>query len=156
MAKIMGVELKGVKNFRGMDFDGYAATVYVDGKKQGDIINDGNGGEVQGYINWDLLRERGEQYKAKYCPDSKYWNAEIFIEELLELAELEKGFKKNLKKGYNYFYALRRADAEGFVSLVGWFAGVQEASPEVIDSYSKKYGASEVKVYTALDQFVLS
>ena len=45
MAKIKGIELKGIKTFQGMEGVGFNANIYLDGKKVGFVMDSAYGGD---------------------------------------------------------------------------------------------------------------
>lgn len=112
MAKIHGIELKGVKTFR--DHEGASiaqGNIYVEGKKVGEWSQDSWGGP-------DIISmDKGYSEKAfndaikKVHPDAKKcksrthefeleYDAEILMSDLLKLNDEEKTYKKFVKSGY--------------------------------------------------------
>jgi hypothetical protein len=49
----MNITLKGIKSFNGMEGKGFSATLYIDGRKAGEVFDDARGGE----FCYQILRE---------------------------------------------------------------------------------------------------
>lgn len=122
MARILGVELKAIKGYRGHDGESLSeANIYIDGKKVGIYWQDTHGGPNQVEVSKadsEILKKRAELYISKYPngvrtgfiatnideKEFEYFNvlepidAETLILELLELSYIEKDFKKIMKK----------------------------------------------------------
>lgn len=112
MAIINGVELKSVKEGYGHERNGLEASIYLDGKKVGDVYNDGVGG-CNGYY-WGVMKngkfvhndaeqvitERMDAF-YKGCSEGipKFEAIDSFIEQILELKWIEKQFTSMIKKG---------------------------------------------------------
>ena len=60
-----GYEAKNIKTFMGMDVPGFNCTLYRDGKRIAEVIEDGSGGEA--YFRWLI---DGEEVKLKELVDS--------------------------------------------------------------------------------------
>jgi|GEM_PF-4794825 len=101
MAKIKGIQLKAVNYFRGHDGYGVSANLYLDNKKIGEILDDGWGGGFQIHIEQkekeEILKERVKRYFDEN--PSEFPEVEIFLDDLLNLSNLEKDWKKMVKDG---------------------------------------------------------
>lgn len=95
MPDIMGVELKKIKIDIGVEHDCIIAKLYIDGKKSGEVINDGWSDEL--YIEFinekamDKFNNIVKQYYNKNKIKSKGFDK--FIEDLLHL----NGYYKSIK-----------------------------------------------------------
>lgn len=106
MAKIMGLELKAVKTFIGSDGYGLNANLYYKGKKVAFVLDEGNGGELMVYFADKDKQEKvlavANRYYEKYPKylfhDTDWAKLTELVEELYDLYETEKYFKKSLKK----------------------------------------------------------
>ena len=58
----MKAEFKNVKTMDGMEGVAFSASLYVDGKKAGNVIDDGNGGMVSVHITDPDARVKWDQY----------------------------------------------------------------------------------------------
>jgi hypothetical protein len=100
MAKINGVELKGIKPTLGREGKGFFGNVYIDGKRAGHAADYGDGGCLSIHIDpvfRAVFAQRWEAY-AKVQNHASSYNDEDFINELFDLGEVEKQFKKETKK----------------------------------------------------------
>lgn len=101
MAKIKGIELKAVKVFNSRNGSGFESNLYIDGKKVGAAYDAG----VGGVMNIDFLEKEAQQTFSErvtaYFQEkpAEMDSEEDFIEELFQLWEAEKQFKKASKQG---------------------------------------------------------
>ena len=105
------IELKNVKTFRGTDFQGLNATVYVDGKRCCEVLDEGNGGGIQ-FQNEDKKLYATLEAYAKSQPKRPFTmggkkhmipvTVETLIEDALEKMHDEKELKKLSKKFANH------------------------------------------------------
>jgi hypothetical protein len=47
----MNLTLKNIKTFNGNEGPGFSATLYIDGRKAGDVVDDANGGEYRYHVS---------------------------------------------------------------------------------------------------------
>jgi hypothetical protein len=106
MAEINDIAVKGVKPWRGMEYTGFSGNIYMGGKKIGTVVDDGDGGGMNVDIEPKFVDEfnaRTEAYLKTLSPEMiKLMTGsedEVLISDVMELAEIEKEFKKQMK-GY--------------------------------------------------------
>lgn len=109
MASIYGVELKSIKTWEGQEGMGMQANVYIDKKLAGQVTDDAYGGCFRYDFDTKVLDERADKYRqtiwnkkpenAQYL--TLYKNGaefeDSFIDEIFNLREAEKAFKKAQK-----------------------------------------------------------
>ncbi len=108
MAKIHGIELKGIKTFR--DHEGASiaqGNIYVEGKKVGEWSQDSWGGpDIYRMSNGYSERAFCDAVKKVHPQTKKFdkfeieYDLDILMGELLELTNEEKDYKKFVKSGY--------------------------------------------------------
>lgn len=136
MAKLNGWELKGIVRFKGHEGESLLqGNLYKDGKKVG-FYSDGDwGGECT--INLSV----------KNNPKEMQW----LIWELLELRELEKGFKRALKKGHDFIATWNLEQSE--VEVV---TGVYSKHIEQVTAMAKKDKALDsFKAFKGINDFIV-
>lgn len=169
MAKIMGLQLKGLKYFQGMEGTGFNANLYLNNKKVAFCMDEGCGGEMS--IQWLDFKDTSSresaykianEYYEKY-PKSLFYTSDEgklveVIEELISLSEVEKWYKKQVKAGFKIVVDIRynkrtsTLDECDFtkndiqVCYVGWNSKTEENMKE-------KYKPVEYTVYKSLDDF---
>lgn len=169
MAKIMGLELKGVKTFMGMEGYGLNANLYLNGKKVAFVLDEGNGGELSISFTDNTKRDEvfaiAQKYYEKYpkfmLSDNNWAKLNELIEELYALYETEKYFKKQSKKGYSAVvevHYIKRMDdffknydpkkKDCMLAFAKWDDNAKE-------QLLKKYQPAEYKVYQKLEDFVI-
>ena len=97
----MKVELKNVKGFDGPDSYCFKASLYVDGKKRGEVHDDGNGGCIN-FSDWDVEKELDE-YGKTLPKDNSFGieieiDANILVGDALNAYEETKFLKRTCKK----------------------------------------------------------
>ena len=80
----MKITLKGIKTFTGMEGEGFSATLYVDGKKAGDVFDDARGGEMT-YRVPDSVFERLLAHAAKVKDDDDESDSKLSPETMAKL-----------------------------------------------------------------------
>ena len=115
MAKIKGIEIKGIKQFQGREWDGVQGNIYIDGVKSGWYNDAGNGGmvDIDLYLPTDetldartareaRLNKAVEEYFKEHPLEGEYADlepdAELFFNKLLCLMNDEKEYKKMAKR----------------------------------------------------------
>ena len=106
-----GYEVKGVKSFRGMEWNGFNATLYRNGKKVAFCLDSGDGGEVNfDWVDWDKRKDwktpESEAFDKFAKAQGKYncqgyegsHNAQTVIGELVGEYEERKRFKSMLNR----------------------------------------------------------
>lgn len=156
MASIKGIELKGVRTFRGMEYPvNYQGNVYFNSKKLGFWSQDGNGGSDHYEFNTDDLDRVAKEY---YGEDSIY-DLDCLLGEVLNLLEYEKEYKKAIKEHFSAFVVISDGYEETAIKVP------KDKDKEVIlkrcDSYIKKFEQNsrykediKISVYTDLADFV--
>lgn len=127
MASIKGIKLTGIQSHMGAEGYTLFANVSVDGKRVGTVNDDGWGGSMEIDIAPSIVNEIVRRYR-EYCEDTrkvdemelfsmtaeefaehkkngtlpvvKEYDLDFFFSELAELGDLEKHYKKAVKKGY--------------------------------------------------------
>lgn len=118
MKTLEGIELKSVKHFPSMEWGpkgGTSCTIWYQGKKAFEFFNEGNGGCAHitqvGDITEKEFDKIAMQVHARLDPVSQtQYSPEILamepidsmVENLLNLLDNEKQFKKYVKQGYPY------------------------------------------------------
>lgn len=99
--------IKNVKTFQGMECQGCNATLYKNGKKFVDIIDSGDGGELnfQGWKERDEIEADAKkvgEYESDIVYDNKplvmKYDAETLVNELIDSFLLEKSYKRKCNK----------------------------------------------------------
>jgi hypothetical protein len=161
--KFGGYSVKGVKTFKGTDWDGFNATLYKDGKKIALLVNDGGGGCLD--ITWLGDQPYMEQFKPfekdveelrpiwekAWTPDKTrewetefMWDTEIFVDELIN-DFLNKRYLKNLLRKKVCFQVGDEIDtsSDEFRTLrIGWKGNEQR----VRDWMQKTYPNQKVRI----------
>lgn len=169
MAKIMGLELKAVKTFIGSDGYGLNANLYYKDKKVAFVLDEGNGGELMVYFADKDKQEKvlavANRYYEKYPKylfhDTDWTKLTELVEELYDLYETEKYFKKSLKKGFSVVVEIRYckrmdnpldnydpAKQDCMVALKTWNEKVKQ---DILNEYQP----AEIKVYERLEDFII-
>ncbi|GEM_PF-3436546 len=99
--------VRNVKTFRGMEGEGFNATLYRDGHRIAFVIDDATGGDM--HIQWADARSRGAEEKRlleflKTLPKERWEDTEydvtpdIFLDALVGQAQAEKRLKRLFEK----------------------------------------------------------
>jgi len=99
--------VRNVKTFRGMEGEGFNATLYRDGHRIAFVIDDATGGDM--HIQWTEARSRGAEEKRlleflKTLPKERWEDTEydvtpdIFLDALVDQAQAEKRLKRLFEK----------------------------------------------------------
>lgn len=103
----MEFTVKNIKTFRGMEGTGYNATLYLDGKKFAEVLDDAHGGEV----NIDCFNKDDYAILSNYVLTLPKWKSgfskemydmtvglfvENMINKILDAKKLEKAKKKGI------------------------------------------------------------
>lgn len=173
MAKIKGIQLKAVKSFETMDGFAISANVYLNNKKVGEIIDEGNGGGMYGHFNGPKIEEELATIVKKFYEENpRYfiikpknnlgWIIEFIESELLELHDIEKEFKKNSKKGFGIMLFLsthsRMEDpfnngipyeGEQMVSVRVWDKKMEEMIKKDYPNFKN------IRIFKSLEDFII-
>ena len=104
MAKMYGVEIKSINKFMGHEGECIQGTVYYKGKKLGFWSQDSWGGPDRFDFKESEIDDAVKKYKESLPKDFaflKFIDAGIFLDEVAQLTEIEKKFKKWSKDGYH-------------------------------------------------------
>lgn len=163
MASINGVTVKNVTWFRGSEGDAAQGNIYIGNKKVGFWSQDAEGSFEDIFesdvIDMECLTQKMTEGhpKVKIGDIELDYTPEMFMQELIDLIEDEKEYKKAVKKGYGGVYMIGR-----YVSAIpkGW-------SEEQAEDYLKDTIRSEKeyfqysglpvkqKYYNSAEQFVI-
>jgi hypothetical protein len=149
MAEIFGVTIKNRKEFRGHEGEPCTqGNIYQNGKKIGYYSDS----FMMGPVEYDFL-EGGEKlfdevvkkYFKKYPEEKDYYEiADIFLYHLNNLINLEKEYKKAIKKG---FVAIGEVEKGGVSKLYSIPEGA-------IEGFLREHENS--KVYRSLNDFIIT
>lgn len=104
MAKINGIEIKALKNFKGHDECAYfQGNIYKDGKKLGFWTQDAWAGPDRYSFDVKILAEACRNYKEGFPDGYEYKDycdsPDVFVGAILKLRFAEKDCKEEFKKG---------------------------------------------------------
>jgi len=152
MAKYNGVQIKSVKSFRGHEGELLSqGTLYINDKKVG-FYSDGDWGR-EPYYDWDDM-EIGRQLE-----NSRDLNRDVM--EFFILYDLEKSFKKGLRKKHDFVASLYKEYPSPIEGNPNWkmptstYTGVLRLHKEQIESIAESRN-EKVDWYTSLDDFVVN
>lgn len=164
MAKINGLQIKNVVNFKGHEGEGlFQCDVYHNGKKVGWFSQNAWGGPDEIHVNNDVV-ELFKDYpsdaldKTKQNPNAVFYGIEWAIIDLYGLKQTERAFKSNDSRGF-----------PGTVEISDWMLGkcvgisnnlCRKSDDEIIaylrTKLSPDYGKcanTAFKVYRSLEDF---
>lgn len=157
MASINGVALKAVKSFVAMEGIGFTSNVYIDNKKVGAAGDGGYGGNVEIAIEPKYREEFAKRVKVYFEKNPAIFSGdEWFINELYEMWENEKHFKKNSKKGFPILISMTYRKRNEESPLDRHFKPdvmVSVATESDIEYNLKNYEPVEYKVFRKLEDF---
>lgn len=171
MASLNGVQLRSLKFFEGMEGYGFNATVYLNGKRVGTAMDQGDGGAL--YLNiqqeWaEKLNDISKLYFDKYPSWLAEGSAttqnytEPFINELVEFSELEKSFKKEAKKGNGLVvcqFVERTASpftSDGtYIEDKIYSVPLQKINESFLTKLQSTTNPISIKTYQTLDDFII-
>lgn len=160
MARLMGVEIKNLKKFKGVEYpDNYQGDIYLDGKKQGFWSQDSWGGPDRFDFNEEEIQKTAKEWNKK--TNSGYDDIEVFMDELLHFTQIEKDVKKYFNKGYKTMVVMKSGVADSFVALpelTDEESAIKECKKEIekFKDFAKKYhhyDAVRVMVINSMDAF---
>ncbi len=157
MASTNGITLKKVTHF--LDHEGCQITqadVYYQGKKLGFWSQDSWGGPDRYDFDESVLDEEVKRYAASEYVEDKYRSIvdlDILLNDLVNLLEKEKVYKKGQKKGFTTYV---EADA-GYRGTCGYYCCETEAevrqSAYFKDFVSKQRKDAKISIYTGAADF---
>ena len=186
MAKIYGIELKNIKTGEGMEGMSLIGSLYLDGKRVGKYKDYGDGAygtyegdrekEVNERIAQYFRENPQEDFMKLYAMDvtpedyvkmkkdgtmpyTQEPSLDIFIDDLFNLSNTEKGWKKAQKQGYPCFVTVR------FVSLPNTPCPIDydysckddaETIERIKAEADKKCLANIVTVYRTEEDFIIN
>lgn len=156
MAKIKGVELKAVTNFKGHEGEPLTqGNIYMKGKKIGYYSDDSWGGCINIDIDSGYMEEF-QKITKEYTQEDEQWFAdELLISALVDLRTTEQEFNKAIKKGYKAVALIEHPQRYPQQILLGhtntdrlckWL------DENGLDGY-KVDGTYQLTMYTELNQF---
>lgn len=165
MAKINGIEVKNVKTF--LDHEGCQiaqGNVYYKGKKLGFWSQDSWGGPDNFDFDTSILKDEVEAYKNSGRVEEKYktiFDLDILMYNLLKLKDVEKEYKKCVKKGYqSYVRACDGYHVSGYYTKALLPKDVPESPfhTKFLKDCKKDFFKDwdgKVEVYTSMDDFII-
>jgi len=157
MASIKGITLKSIKEFQDREGDGAQGNVYMDGKKIGWYNNPANGGccdiDIFDKENQKIFNSRVESLFAEY--PHEFEDEEIFFCILLMLFDLEKAYKKALKKGFSLIVTESVLHENNDAVEGAYFRVRYDGDLKDKDAICQKYGEDfkNPVAFTSLDDF---
>lgn len=138
-----GYSVRNVKTFRGMEGEGFNATLYREGRRIAFVIDDASGGDIQ--IQWTNRCTRDVEEKPlldflKTLPKEKWEDQEydvtpdVFIATLVDQSQIEKRLKQLFEK--KTLFRLREDSTEDD----NWRVIERPFSPAIKSALFKKYG----------------
>ena len=156
MASINGVSIKSLKTFA--SHDGCACLqgmVYLNGKRLGLWSQDAWGGPDRFEFRESVLDEQLNSYKETNRVKPEYkdiFNLEMFLYELVKLADREKEYKKSFKKGYQIL-----AVAENTMKRKSWSMLNEDVLKKNLQTImQEKDNGFDVAIYRSLSDFDVS
>lgn len=165
MASIRGVELKSIKY--GADKDDFfaEASIYINRKKAGKVSLSKNINKLT--YNWEknIYKSDFENISEFYVLDypnniKSLKNTEILLNDLLELNEIEKEFKRVTKKGATTLALLtynNRGTLEEEYDLINedLLLSFNDWNNSIKKNLIKNYNPKEIKLYNNLNDFII-
>ena|GEM_PF-2950193 len=160
MASIKGISLRGIKNFTGTDGYGIEASIYLDGKRVGRLFDGAFGGEADIDFTDSAVEKEVQKRVDSFFAEHPYEFAgmDSFLYILSDLAEVEKVYKREAKKGREILVTKCLFDYSTAVSGCLSFAKehplVQDGNA-LLKHCSERLGLDKMMVYYSLDGFVI-
>lgn len=165
MAKINGIEIKGVKIF--LDHESYQipqGNVYYKGNKLGFWSQDSWGGPDQFEFDTSILDKEVKKYRDSNKvkeEDKSICDLEILLFDLFELNNIENEYKKCIKKGYKSYvratdgyhicgYYTNELSLEDVFDTPFYRKFFRECENKFFKSWDKK-----IEIYSSLDDFII-
>lgn len=166
MASIKGIQIKGLKRFRGGDWEGAQGNICIDGVKSGWYNDAGSGGmadidlyvpEDKDFIARDARKARLEQavqdYFKEHPLEGDYAelepNVELFFNALLSLMDDEKEYKKMLKQGYQFMVIYKENERSPYERIIGYQTETQ------LDKFLQAGNYLRYRAYRTIDDFII-
>lgn len=156
MASIRGIELKGVRTFRGVEWPvNYQGNVYYQGKKLGFWSQDSWGGPDRYEFDTSEL----DAIAKDYYKGEQYFDLDCLLGEILTLQDREKIYKKAVKDEYVSILVM----TDGYLEQIIKFRTETDKDKilKSCEKYIKDFEAQshqkdkmETIVYTSLADFV--
>lgn len=165
MASINGIQIKGLKAFR--DHEGatiFQGNVYYRGKKLGFWSQDSWGGCDNYDFKEIMLNEEVDRFRNSSMVESQYKaiaNLDILLYELVKLMDIEKAYKKAVKKGYkSYVEACDGYHIKGYYTRSNDKKAIKNSEfyAKFVDDCKKvmfKDWDGKVSIYTSPDDFIV-
>jgi hypothetical protein len=161
MASILGFTLKGIRTFRGRDWDGVQGSIYYKGKKVGWYNDSGDGGaadiDFEGTIEErrkmdELLKAAAVEYYKRYPMTGIYADlpidSELFMSALVGIIDDEKEYKKAVKGGYTKLIVY--TDPKTRFQMLAKFP-----TTESMEKYIAEKGITVERKYEKIEDFTI-
>lgn len=160
MASLNGIKITGLKTFEGREGMGYQGNITMDGKKIGRVFDEARGGEVDVDIEASHKSEFERRMKSYFeSYPSEYPVMDIFLEELVNLIETEKLYKKHEKKGMKILADLYKAPKSQTL-IDGRYLNSPEtmvfANEKTLERIIAEKGYKDQVVYRSAEDFIIS
>jgi len=150
----MNLTLKNIKTFNGNEGPGFSATLFIDGRKAGDVVDDANGGEYRYHVSGEdhatllahaasLPRDRED---SQLSPET--WarcNLDSIIAKIVDETLMEKSMQRRCSsavcyrlKGDKSGTFLRVAPRGGKKTIPDWDAWVAKTVAEIRKRHGDK------------------
>jgi hypothetical protein len=182
MARVNGISLKNIKTFTGQEGIGFSASVYLDGKRVGTVIDSAFGGEYDYDITFDAqkkISERIEEYRTAHpilnglaiyeMPVEEVWKRcenctlpteedcswDLFFYDLVQLHDAERMYKNGIKKGLPNLMLINFLNVRNHPTpqdRIYQFRDPKEAS-KIIESERQKGCPFTTEMFSSLEDF---
>lgn len=161
MASINGVEVKSIKQFSGHEGEPLCqGTIYLNGRKLGFWSQDAHGGDD----NFDFDAEMLEKpfFQAKSVRKDDYYQlvgVGAFIADIVLLSEIEKDYKRMVKKGFPILY-VAMIEGLGCYTCIGLktLTGLSEEDKNKLMESLRPYVTNghkiQLKMYKGSEDFI--
>lgn len=167
MAKIKGLEIKGLKNYRGHEGEPlHQGNIYLNGKKVGFYSEGDWGGPAT--VDYDTKEAKDEikvivdLYFKENPPEYDFANTdEYFFRDLVSLLLDEKDFKAAIKRGYAMLFVADAKYEAGKPLLIPQVYSIPEhlTTPDEMDKFRGELlakGYNKFKEYNTLADFIIN
>jgi hypothetical protein len=150
----MNLTLKNIKTFNGNEGPGFSATLHIDGRKAGDVVDDANGGEYRYHVSRDdhaaLLAYAASLPVDKEDSDLSPairagCNLDSLVAKIVDEAEMDKSMKRRCSssvcfrlKGSEPCAFMQVSPKGGKKAITNWDAWVEKTVAEVHKRHGDK------------------
>lgn len=161
MASINGVEIKNLKQFSGHEGEPLCqGTIYLNGRKLGFWSQDAHGGDDNFEFDAEMLEK--PFFQAKSVRKDDYYQlvgVGAFIADIVLLSEIEKDYKRMVKKGFPILYVamiegLGCYTCMGLKTLIGLSEEDKNKLMESLRPYATNGYKIQLKMYKGLEDFI--